>query len=76
MQVIEINMRRTKTITLRVPKNINELLEKTYRSLGYPSKSELIRDAVLEYIEYIERSNALNAELSEEEVYPTTVIMV
>ncbi|MEM3948769.1 MAG: ribbon-helix-helix domain-containing protein [Zestosphaera sp.] len=50
MFVMELDARRTRTLTLRVPVGVNERLEKAYRDLGYSTKSDFIREAIIEYI--------------------------
>lgn len=57
MFVMELDMRKTRTLTLRVPRKVNELLEKAYHDLGYPTKSDFVREAVIEYINEVVRKS-------------------
>jgi len=50
MFIVELNARKTKTITLRVSRDISQLLEKATKELGYQSKSDYIREAVEELL--------------------------
>ncbi|MEM0453732.1 MAG: ribbon-helix-helix domain-containing protein [Sulfolobales archaeon] len=46
-------MRHSKIITLRIPKELDDLLAEVCSELGYKSKSEFVREAVDEYINYL-----------------------
>jgi len=50
MFIVELNARKTKTITLRVSRDLSEILEKATKELGYQSKSDYIREAVEELL--------------------------
>lgn len=74
---------RSKIITLRIPKELDDVISNVYRELGYMSKSDFIRDAIYDYIEYLtskldigtDREEALY--LSEEDYFKCIkVIMV
>ncbi len=58
MFVMELDMRKTRTLTLRVPSKVNELLEMAYHDLGYPTKSDFVREAVIEYINEVMRKSS------------------
>lgn len=64
MFVMELDVRRTRTLTLRVPTGINDLLERAYRDLGYSTKSDFIREAVKEYIDEVIRKSTYSTNLS------------
>lgn len=66
MFVMELDVKRSRTLTLRVPTGINDLLERAYRDLGYPTKSDFIREAVREYIDEVLKKSAHNLNLSSE----------
>ncbi|MEO3993637.1 MAG: ribbon-helix-helix domain-containing protein [Desulfurococcaceae archaeon TW002] len=68
MFVMELDVRRTRTLTLRVPTGINDLLERAYRDLGYSTKSDFIREAVREYIDEVLKKSTLNLNLGGEKV--------
>ncbi|MEM0360931.1 MAG: ribbon-helix-helix domain-containing protein [Sulfolobales archaeon] len=55
-------IKRSKIITVRIPKELDDLISEVYKDLGYCSKSEFVRDAVDEFIEYL-----LSSKRSEEE---------
>jgi len=50
MKVIEIDMKQTKTITLRISNDLNDEIEKIVREKGYSSKSDFIREALNEFL--------------------------
>ncbi len=50
MKVIEIDMKQTKTITLRISNDLNNEIEKIVRERGYSSKSDFIRLALDEFL--------------------------
>ncbi len=60
MRVIEIDMRHTRIITLRIPKSINELIEKIVKKRGYPSKSDFIRSAIVEFLANFEEKHLVS----------------
>ena len=66
MFVMELDVRRTRTLTLRIPSGVNDLLEKAYRDLGYSTKSDFIREAVKEYIDEVLKRSTHNTNLSSE----------
>lgn len=68
MFVMELDVRRTRTLTLRVPTGINDLLERAYRDLGYSTKSDFIREAVREYIDEVLKKSTHNLNLGSEKV--------
>ncbi len=83
MFIVELNARKTKTITLRVSRELSALIEKVTRELGYQSKSDYIREAVEELlITYLKaHREELIAEMSEsggEELVrvPSTIVYV
>ncbi len=47
---MELDVSRSKTFTLRISRNLDLLIEKACKDLGYASKSDFIRDAISEYI--------------------------
>ena len=47
------NTKYSKTVTLRIPKELDEIIDKISRELGYNSKSDFVRDAISEYIDYL-----------------------
>lgn len=72
MFVMELDVKRTRTLTLRVPTGINDLLERAYRDLGYSTKSDFIREAVKEYIDEVLRKSTHNINLSSEKLKTTS----
>jgi len=50
MKVIEIDMKQTKTITLRISNDLNNEIEKIVKEKGYSSKSDFIRAALDEFL--------------------------
>ncbi len=83
MFIVELNARKTKTITLRVSRELSMLLEKATKELGYQSKSDYIREAVEELlITYLKaHREELIAEMNEsggEELVkvPSTIVYV
>lgn len=68
MFVMELDARRTRTLTLRVPAGVNEMLEKAYRDLGYSTKSDFIREAVMEYINEVLKKAPANLSVKDERV--------
>jgi len=68
MFVMELDVRRTRTLTLRVPARVNDLLERAYRDLGYPTKSDFIREAVREYIDEVLKKSTHNLNPSNEKI--------
>ena len=83
MFIVELNARKTKTITLRVSRELSTLLEKATKELGYQSKSDYIREAVEELlITYLKaHREELIAEMNEsgsEELVkvPSTIVYV
>ncbi|MEM0474596.1 MAG: ribbon-helix-helix domain-containing protein [Zestosphaera sp.] len=71
MFVMELDVKRTKTLTLRVPAGINDLLERAYRDLGYSTKSDFIREAVREYIDEVLKKSTYNINVSGEKLKTT-----
>ncbi|MEM0025017.1 MAG: ribbon-helix-helix domain-containing protein [Zestosphaera sp.] len=71
MFVMELDVKRTKTLTLRVPAGINDLLERAYRDLGYSTKSDFIREAVREYIDEVLKKSTYNINVSSEKLKTT-----
>lgn len=53
--VINIERRRTKTVTLRVDQELNDMLERAVKDLGYRSKSDYMRVALMEFLAEFER---------------------
>ncbi len=45
--------KRTKTVTCRIPVNLDTLLERLTKNREYRSKSDLLREAIIEYLEHI-----------------------
>jgi len=43
----------SKIITLRIPKDLDDVLTEICREFGYSSKSEFVREAVEDYIKYL-----------------------
>ncbi len=52
--------RRTKVITLRIEEELNRLIEKAVAMFGYRSKSDYIREAIIEYLTEFEREHELS----------------
>jgi len=48
-----LSSRYSRTVTLRISKELDEVLDKVSRELGYRSKSDFVRDAISEYIDYL-----------------------
>ncbi len=55
MIILDTGSRRTKTLTLRVDDDLNKLIEKAVKLLGYKSKSDYIRDALVEFLREFEK---------------------
>ncbi len=55
MIILDTGSRRTKTLTLRVDDDLNKLIEKAVKLLGYKSKSDYIRDALVEFLKEFEK---------------------
>lgn len=60
MRVIEIDMKHTRIITLRIPKSINDLIEIIVKKRGYPSKSDFIRSAIIEFLTSFEEKHTVS----------------
>jgi metal-responsive CopG/Arc/MetJ family transcriptional regulator len=45
--------RYSKIITLRIPKELDDVLTEICKEYGYSSKSEFVREAVEDYIKYL-----------------------
>lgn len=73
-------MRHSMIITFRVPKELDDTLSEICIKLGYRSKSEFVREAVDEYINYLLSSMPDDEEgdvISVEDlIEPTRVIMI
>jgi len=52
--VYEVEMNETLTISFKLEEELLKLVDEAVKSLGYANRSELIRDAILEYISYLE----------------------
>ncbi len=65
MRIIEIDMKQTRTITLRISKDLNEEIERIVREKGYGSKSEFIREALNEFLEEYMKQLASISEINE-----------
>ena len=50
MKVIEIDMKQTKTVTLRISSDLNNEIEKIVKEKGYTSKSDFVRSALDEFL--------------------------
>ncbi len=59
-KIIEIDMKQTRTITLRISRNLNDEIERIVREKGYFSKSDFIRDALNEFLSEFEKSAAVD----------------
>ena len=55
MEIIEIYMKQTRTVTLRVSNDLNEKIEKIVKEKGYKSKSDFIRTALNEFLAEYEK---------------------
>jgi Arc/MetJ-type ribon-helix-helix transcriptional regulator len=55
MEIIEIDMKQTRTVTLRVSNDLNEKIEKIVKEKGYRSKSDFIRTALNEFLAEYEK---------------------
>lgn len=52
--VYEVEMNETLTISFKLEEELLKQIDEAVKSLGYSNRSELIRDAILEYISYLE----------------------
>lgn len=43
----------SRIITLRIPKELDDVIDAACRELGYSSKSAFVRDAINDYIDYL-----------------------
>lgn len=73
-------IRRSKIVTVRIPKELDDVISEVYKELGYCSKSEFVRDAVDEFIEYLlnskrDEEEAVSVDL-EEELFETSRVRV
>jgi len=48
--VMELDVSKSRTLTLRIPRSLDSLIEKACKDLNYVNKSDFIRDAISEYI--------------------------
>ena len=70
--------KRTRTLTLRVDESLNKLIEKAVKAFGYRSKSDYIREAVLEFLAELERKKeiSISDEVNEEIDRVSSIIYV
>ena len=70
--------RKTKVITLRIEEELNKLIEKAVVMFGYRSKSDYIREAIIEYLAEFEREHEVTIPEEVEEKIKTigTIIYV
>jgi metal-responsive CopG/Arc/MetJ family transcriptional regulator len=52
--VYEVEMNETLTISFKLEEELLKQVDEAVKILGYANRSELIRDAILEYISYLE----------------------
>ncbi len=52
--VFEVEMNETLTISFKLEEELLKQVDDAVKSLGYTNRSDLIRDAILEYISYLE----------------------
>jgi len=78
MIILDISGKRTKTLTLRVDENLNRLIEQAVRIFGYKSKSDYIREAVIEFLAELERRKeiSISDEVKEEVSRISSIIYV
>ncbi len=78
MIILDISGKRTKTLTLRVDENLNRLIEQAVRIFGYKSKSDYIREAVIEFLAELERRKeiSISDEVKEEVSRVSSIIYV
>lgn len=57
MRIIEIDMKQTRIVTLRISKTVNDRIEKIVKKRGYPSKSDFIRLAIIEFLNNFEKTH-------------------
>lgn len=73
-------IRRSKIVTVRIPKELDDIISEVYKELGYCSKSEFVRDAVDEFIEHLLNSNRADEESVdvdlEEELFEASKVRV
>jgi len=60
MPFITGNKSRRRIVTIRIPLSMNKELEEFARKFNYPSKSELVRAAILEFLAEIENEMKIN----------------
>ena len=78
MIILDVSSKRTKTLTLRVDSDLNRLIEKAVKAFGYKSKSDYIREAVLEFLAELERKKeiSISEEVKEEIDRVSSIIYV
>ena len=78
MIILDVSSKRTKTLTLRVDSDLNQLIEKAVKVFGYKSKSDYIREAVLEFLAELERRKeiSISDEVKEEIDKVSSIIYV
>ncbi len=74
-------LKHSKIITVRIPKNLDDEVSKICRELGYSSKSDFVREAVNDYINYLlslmkDDEEALEVGTEEELLETSKVIMI
>ncbi len=69
MPFITGNKSRRRIVTIRIPLSMNRELEEFAKKFNYPSKSELVRSAILEYLAEIENEMNISAHLNTDNDY-------
>ena len=52
--VFEVEMNETLTISFKLEEELLRQVDEAVKTLGYNNRSDLIRDAIIEYISYLE----------------------
>lgn len=52
--MFEVEMNETLTISFKLEEELLKQVDEAVKNLGYSNRSDLIRDAILEYISYLE----------------------
>ncbi len=69
MPFIAGNKSRRRIVTIRIPLSMNKELEEFAKKFNYPSKSELVRSAILEFLAEIESEMKINVHFNTDNDY-------
>ena len=69
MPFIAGNKSRRRIVTIRIPLSMNKELEEFAKKFNYPSKSELVRSAILEFLAEIESEMKINVHFNTDSDY-------